>query len=97
MKKKAQKLKEQQQSMAAGQQGENIKDLRLLLDNVLQLSFSQEALLNQHKDGRQSDGLMREVLRKQRGIITDARQVEDSLLALSKRVPDIENVVMEES
>jgi len=96
MKKKAQKLKEQQQSMAAGQQGENIKDLRLLLDNVLQLSFSQEALLNQHKDGRQSDGLMREVLRKQRGIITDARQVEDSLLALSKRVPDIENVVMEE-
>ena len=96
MKKMAQKMKEKQQSMAAGQQGENMEDLRLLLDNVLQLSFSQEALLEQHKGGRQSDGLMREVLRKQRGLITSARQVEDSLLALSKRVPDLENVVMEE-
>lgn len=96
MKKMAQKMKEQQQSMASAQQGENMEDLRALLDNVLQLSFSQEALLDQHKNGRQSDGLMRDVLRKQRGLATDARQVEDSLIALSKRVPDLENVVMDE-
>lgn len=96
MKDLAQKMKEQQQTAAAQQQGENMEDLRALLENIVQLSFDQEQVMEQAKTSRGNDAVMRNIARDQRRIISDAAKVEDSLHALSKRVIELENYVMEE-
>lgn len=75
---------------------ENMEDLRALLENIIQLSFDQEEVMETLKYLERDDPKYVDVGRKQRKIKDDSKMVEDSLFALSKRVPQIESVVNKE-
>ncbi|MEM9051990.1 MAG: DUF4175 family protein [Bacteroidota bacterium] len=84
------------QSAQSQQAQENMEDLRALLENIIQLSFDQEGVMEELKPLERDDPAYVESGRKQRKIKDDSQMVEDSLFALSKRVPQIESIVNEE-
>ena len=93
-----QKLAQQMQSMQASmeQQSEeaNENSLRAILNNLIQLSFGQEDLMNkvaaQERTGNASYG---KEAKKQKELQEDAENVGDSLYALGKKVPQIQGIV----
>ena len=102
-KKAGEKLEELSKEMAQMQQAgqeeqaaENIKDLRNILENLVQLSFDQENILKGFKKVAQSDPEFIVLSQKQLKIKSDSKVIEDSLLALSKRVFQIKSFVTRE-
>lgn len=99
----AEKMKEMaeglQQSMASAQMEQQMEDmaaLRQILENLVQLSFDQEELISKFKENpRYNDAYVAD-RQTQRRIKDDAAIVEDSLLALSKRVIQLENFINKE-
>lgn len=86
-------------SMAAQQQDqamENMDDLRKLLNNIIHLSFDQEDILEGLVGLDDRDPQYRKLAQDQKKVKDDARMVEDSLFALSKRVPQLESIVNRE-
>jgi len=70
--------------------------LRALLENIVTLSFDQEALMADFKQVDNKDPKYNKLGQIQRKLKDDARMVEDSLFALSKRVPTISAAVNHE-
>lgn len=97
---KMQKLKQQmeqmQEEMEQEQQGEDIDMLRGILDNLLHLSFSQEELMGDLSKTKTNDPQIFKINQKQKKLQDDSKMIEDSLLALSKRVPEIKATVNRE-
>ncbi|MBP9079521.1 MAG: hypothetical protein KBF80_04615 [Flavobacteriales bacterium] len=86
-------------SMQQGQQEQSAEDmdaLRQLLENILQLSFDQEANMNTLEATAVRDPRLVDIGRQQKKLRDDARIVEDSLFALSKRVPQLQALVNRE-
>ncbi|MCW5899741.1 MAG: hypothetical protein KIT10_10760 [Flavobacteriales bacterium] len=81
---------------AQEQQEEDMDALRQLLENILHLSFEQESLMGQVATTTVRDPRLVEQGRKQRKLRDDAKVVEDSLFALSKRVPQLQSIVNRE-
>ena len=103
MKEAAQKLKEMaekmQQEMEASQeeqQEEDYNNLRQILENLVQLSFDQEKVLDGFKENKRYSPKYIELRQRQRKIKDETKMVEDSLLALSKRNIQIKSFVNEE-
>ena len=92
----AQQMESAMESAQSQSAQENMEDLRALLENVIQLSFDQEGVMENLKVLERDDPAYVEAGRKQRKIKDDSQMVEDSLFALSKRVPQIESIVNEE-
>jgi hypothetical protein len=78
------------------QSEEDMDALRQLLENIVQLSFDQEANLDDLEATAVRDPHLVDIGRKQKKLRDDARLVEDSLFALSKRVPQLEAMVNRE-
>ncbi|MBK7383952.1 MAG: DUF4175 domain-containing protein [Flavobacteriales bacterium] len=78
------------------QQEEDMDALRQLLENIVQLSFDQEALMNDLAGTSVRDPRFTEHSRTQRELRDDAKVIEDSLFALSKRVPQLQSIVNRE-
>ena len=97
---KMQEMKEQmQQAMDAMQQEEQEEDmqsLRQILENLLNLSFAQEDLMNQLSKTRTENPQYLKIPQQQKKLQDDSKIIEDSLLALSKRVPTISATVNRE-
>lgn len=104
---KQQKAGEEMEQMAfqmksAMQQNEQEKQeededaLRQLLENIIQLSFDQEASMNDLSGTASKDPHLVEVGRQQRKLRADSKVIEDSLFALSKRVPQLQAAVNRE-
>jgi len=91
-------LAEQLDGMAggAGQQAEDLDALRDLLENIIQLSFDQEGVMGELKGTDTGDPKYVDHAKFQRKLKDDAQIVKDSLLALSKRVIQIEPIVNRE-
>lgn len=83
--------KEQEQ-----QEGEDIDKMRGLLENLIQLSFGQEALMGQLSKTKPNDPQYVKINQKQKKLKDDSKMIEDTLLALSKRVPQIAAAVNKE-
>jgi hypothetical protein len=81
---------------AQEQQEEDMDDLRQLLENILHLSFEQERVLGEVTVTNTKDPRFIDLSRTQRKLRDDARVVEDSLFALSKRVPQLQGIVNRE-
>jgi hypothetical protein len=96
MEEMAEKMESSMQSAQAQSAQENMEDLRALLENIIQLSFDQEEVMEDLKEMDRDDPAYVEAGRRQRKIKDDSQMVEDSLFALSKRVPQIESMVNEE-
>ena len=99
----AQKMKKMAESMALAmesgeeeQQEENIESLRALLENIITLSFDQELLMSKFTAIDQKDPYYKKLGHTQRKLKDDAKMVEDSLFALSKRVPQVSAAVNHE-
>lgn len=70
--------------------------LRQLLENIVELSFDQERLMSDMGPTSVKDPRFVEIGREQKKLRDDARVIEDSLLALSKRVPQLQAAVNRE-
>jgi hypothetical protein len=84
------------QSNAQEQQEEDMDALRQLLENIVHLSFEQEALMEDLGSTNVRDPRFVTHGRTQRKLRDDAKVIEDSLYALSKRVPQLEAIVNRE-
>lgn len=95
-----QEMKEQmEQAMESAeeqQQEENAAALRQILENLLHLSFAQEELMKDLKNTRIDNPAYVDIPKQQNKLRDDSRIIEDSLLALSKRAPQISAVVNRE-
>ena len=95
MKSMANSLNMQMQGSSQQQHEEDIKALRQLLENILTLSFDQEKLMNKTDGVIVHSPAFERLLKNQYKIKEDFKIVEDSLFALSKRVPEIETFVFD--
>lgn len=89
MKELADKLNQEQESSKSKQNQEDMSMIRMLLENLMALSFDQEYVMKRFEKIKDSDPAYRRLGRKQRSIVDDTKLVEDSLMALAKRQPKI--------
>jgi len=85
-------------AMASGemaQMQEDMKALRQILENILTLSFEQEDLINDFAAVNTTTPAYVRLVREQNRIKDNFRIVEDSLVALSKRVFQLESFITE--
>ena len=95
MKQAAQKAKDEMSSSSKSSE-ENMEDLRALLENLITLSFDQEDVLSELKRTNINDPKYVKLGQKQVKLKDDAKMIEDSLFALSKRIEQIEPIVNKE-
>ncbi len=97
---KMQEMKEQMQQamdkMEKEEQEEDMQTLRQILENLLNLSFAQEDLMGQLSKLRSDNPQYLKITQTQKKLQDDSKIIEDSLLALSKRVPAISATVNRE-
>lgn len=93
MDKLSQKMKQQQQQADMQQQEEDMQALRALLENLIRFSLNQEGLMEDLKGIDVNNPRFTRLSQRQRELKDDAKVLEDSLLALSKRVVQISSVV----
>ena len=86
MKEMSDQMSEMQASMEMEQIEIDIEATKQLLENLLTLSFEQEALMKKIKSSNPNSPRYPELIDEQNTIKRDFRMVEDSLQALSKRV-----------
>ena len=75
---------------------ENARSLRQILENLVNLSFAQEDLLKELPKTRIDNPQFVTIPKQQNKLKDDSKIIEDSLLALSKRAPQISAVVNRE-
>jgi hypothetical protein len=75
---------------------EDYNALRLIVDNLIKLSFRQEDIMVNFRSISQSDPRFINLSEKQLALKDDAKVIEDSLLALSKRVFIISSFITRE-
>lgn len=97
----AQKMEEMSQKMKQAQaeeeqEGEDEQALRQILENLLAVSFAEEDLMNKIKTVDRANPQYLKLIQQQKKIKDDAKMIEDSLFALSKRQPKIEAFVNRE-
>ncbi len=96
MQKMSEQMQQMQQQMEQEEQGEDIAKLRDILENLIQLSFGQEALMGGLSKAKITDPQFYKLNQTQKKLQDDSKMIEDSLLALSKRVPQIQSIVNKE-
>lgn len=89
-------LSKMQQEQQQEQEGEDINKLRDILENLIQLSFGQEALMGDLSKTKANNPQYVKLNQRQKKLQDDSKMIEDSLLALSKRVPQIQATVNHE-
>lgn len=96
MKSLSEQMEQMQSDMYEEELGENIDDLRAILENLIQLSFDQEDLIKRTFETSPMDPKFPSVIEAQNRIKDDLVMVEDSLWALSKRQQMIEPYITRE-
>jgi hypothetical protein len=96
MKQLASQLAGMQSGIEMEQQEEDMNNLRQILTNLIQLSFDQEALMKKFAKVKSSDPAYVKNVQEQKKLKDDAKIIEDSLLALSKRVFQLQTTVNKE-
>ena len=96
LKKMKDKLQKAQSDMNAEEQSENAEDLRMLLDNLLVLSSSEEDLQTELNGMQSTNPDYIDKMNSQGQFSRDYKIIEDSLNALMVRAPEIEMQVLKE-
>ncbi len=91
-----QKLQQMQSGMEMEMMQENLDNLRDIEDNLIKLSFDQEALMKEFQSLSQSDPRFIELSQQQLKLKDDAKIIEDSLISLANRVYQIKSFVTRE-
>jgi len=96
MKEMSDKMKQQQESNESESMEEDLGKLREILENLLQLSFDQERLMKELQHTSPSNPLYTKITADQKKIRDNAKMIEDSLFALSKRVAQLQSFINRE-
>ena len=89
-------MKQMQSSGDLAMMMENYNSLRLIVDNLIKLSFNQEEIMLSFRSVSQSDPRFISLSQRQLALKDDAKVIEDSLMALSKRVFQISSFITRE-
>ncbi len=97
---KMEEMKEEMENAMAEeeekQDEENAQTLRQILENLVNLSFAQEELIRELPKTRIDNPQYINIPKQQNKLKDDTKIIEDSLLALSKRAPQISAIVNRE-
>ncbi|HRG37137.1 MAG TPA: hypothetical protein PK289_01285 [Bacteroidia bacterium] len=96
MQEMSKELAQMQEKEQQEQEGEDINKLRDILENLIQLSFGQEAVMTDLSKTKANNPQYVKLNQRQKKLQDDSKMIEDSLLALSKRVPQIQATVNHE-
>ena len=96
MKELGKKMESMQMGMEMQMMMENIDQLRKILDDLIRLSFNQEEIIEGFREVNQIDPKYIELSQAQLKLKRNAKVIEDSLLALASRVPQISSFVTRE-
>jgi hypothetical protein len=96
MKKLSQQMMEMQAQMESESDGEDMEAMRQILDNLVKISFGQEAIMKDLDVIRTTNPKYLEVIQKQKNLKDDLKVVSDSLYAVSKRQASIEPFILRE-
>jgi hypothetical protein len=96
MEKMQEEMEQAMSESESEQQSENAEALRQILENLLNLSFSQEDLMKTLDATRIDNPKYTSIPKAQNKLKDDSKIIEDSLLALSKRAPQISAIVNRE-
>ncbi len=96
MKEMSEQLSAMKEKEEKEQQAEDMNSLRQILENLLYLSFEQEKIMNNFKQTYPQDPKYVDLTKQQHKLKNDARIIEDSLLALSKRQVQLKSVINKE-
>lgn len=92
----SQKLQNMMDEMQMEQMGEDINTLRGILENLIQVSFDQEALMNSYREISPNDPKYVKTIETQKNLKDDIEMIADSLQALAKRQMMIQPFVNKE-
>ncbi len=95
MQQMAQQMQQQMQEGEMEQMQEDMAAMRQLLENLISLSFEQEALIETFNRTHTSTPKYTDLVQQQHKLEDDFHLIEDSLQALSQRVYQIESFVLE--
>jgi hypothetical protein len=96
MEKMAQQMEQMMNTMSMSGMQQNLDDLRDILENLIKLSFDQEALMKSFRTVNQSDPRFITLSQEQLNLRDNARVIEDSLFSLAKKVFQIQSFVTRE-
>ncbi len=85
-----------QSSSCSSAQEEDMETLRQILENLIRLSFDQEELMQKVNVTPKNSPSYVGLVKNQKKLVDDAKIIEDSLFALSKRVVQIQHTVNKE-
>jgi hypothetical protein len=96
MEEMAEQLESAMESNEEEQSEEDINALRSILNNLVRLSHEQEGVMNSIKKTDRNDPVYLALTQAQKKLKDDAKLIEDSLFALSKRVPQLSAIINRE-
>ncbi len=96
MKDMAQQIESSLEESEVDKASESMDMIRRLLENLVDLSFGQENIMEGLNGVRHDDPKFVDFGRRQRKLIDDSKVVEDSLIALAKRNEQVSNSVLKE-
>jgi len=96
MKAMAEQLEKAQAEAESKNDSEDMNALREILENLIHLSFDQEALMGELSKTQPSNPKYKKLSQQQKKLQDDSKMIEDSLLALSKRQPAVQAIVNKE-
>ncbi|NEM96373.1 DUF4175 family protein [Pontibacter burrus] len=96
MKQMAQNMDQMMNSMSMSGMQQNLDNLRDILENLIKLSFDQEALMKSFRTVNQSDPRFISLSQEQLNLRDNAKVIEDSLFSLAKKVFQIQSFVTRE-
>ncbi|MBJ6117631.1 DUF4175 family protein [Pontibacter sp. BT310] len=96
MKQMAQQMDQMMNSMSMAGMEQNLDNLRDILENLIKLSFDQEAVMKSFRSVNQSDPRFIALSQEQLNLRDNAKVIEDSLFSLSKKVFQIQSFVTRE-
>lgn len=93
MQQMAQKMREQMAQQDMQQLDENIQSLRMILENLVKFSFSQERLMDRLQENSNYSPIYVAIGQDQSKLREEARLIEDSLVALGKRIMQLQSSI----
>jgi hypothetical protein len=96
MEEMAQQLEQAMDSSEEEQSEEDLNALRTILNNLVRLSHDQEHLMQELKKTDRNDPQYLKLTQHQKKLKDDSKLIEDSLFALSKRVPQLDAIINRE-
>lgn len=96
MQQMAEQMEQSMSEQEDEQQQEDMEDLRVLLDNLIELSHQQERLKDRMLKTNRNDPKYPKLKQAQASIRDESILIEDSLYALSKRVVQLQSIVNKE-